>query len=68
MIPSLHGSATPSTAGAQSAARPLPVVGDAVTLFDVMVLIIVAMLLVVKIRGSVGSLDTTELDALLEKR
>jgi formate hydrogenlyase subunit 4/hydrogenase-4 membrane subunit HyfE len=46
----------------------LPVVGDAVTLFDVMVLIIVAMLLVVKIRGSVGSLDTTELDALLEKR
>ena len=46
----------------------LPVVGDAVTLFDVLVLLIVAMLLAIKINGSVGTLDTKGLDELLEKR
>ncbi len=46
----------------------LPFVSDAVALFDVVILIIVAMLLALKIRGTVGTLDTKELDELIEKR
>jgi formate hydrogenlyase subunit 4/hydrogenase-4 membrane subunit HyfE len=46
----------------------VPFVGDAVALFDVVVLIIVAALLALKVRGTVGTLDTKELDELIEKR
>jgi len=46
----------------------LPFVSDAVALFDVVILIIVAMLLALKIRGTVGTLDTKDLDELIEKR
>ncbi len=45
----------------------LPFVGDAVALFDVVVLVIVAVLLAFKIRTTVGSLDTKNLDDLIEK-
>ncbi len=46
----------------------VPFVGEAVALFDVLMLTIVAVLLALKIRGTVGTLDTKELDELIEKR
>ncbi|MBI5228304.1 NADH-quinone oxidoreductase subunit H [Candidatus Micrarchaeota archaeon] len=45
----------------------LPFVGDALALFDVVVLIIVAVLLALKIRATVGTMDTKNLDDLIEK-
>ncbi len=46
----------------------VPFVGEAVALFDVLMLTIVATLLALKIRGTVGTLDTKELDDLIERR
>jgi len=43
-------------------------IGEAVTLFDIVVLVIVAILLALKIQKTLGSFDTGKLDELIEKR
>jgi hydrogenase-4 component E len=46
----------------------VPIIGEAVALFDVLVLIFVAILLALKIKNKIGTLDTRELDELIERR
>ncbi len=46
----------------------IPIMGEIVSMFDVLVLIIVAVLLAIKIRGTLGTMDTKQLDELIEKR
>ncbi len=46
----------------------VPFIADTVAFFDVLILIIVAVLLAFKVRGTLGNLDTKYLDELIEKR
>lgn len=46
----------------------VPFIAETVAFFDVLILIIIAVLLAFKVRGTLGTLDTKELDELIEKR